>query len=303
MNKSAKILKPRVVNAAQVYQFYQELKMSEEFVKEANCYLYVGELLVETGALHELEHYLCYPGTTIFQTTSSTEARAILENNNIVAIVIDQYLPFCSGLELMRWLHSFAYVPTIIVGRREENHDTEAVVALEAGAADAVDAGISARELAARVKACTRKYLHTTSEATLGPVPPDSGVARRTAKVPLYFAPEWRRLYFSDATRAVLQVKEAELMALLITKHPAFIDREEISQSIFHVPWNPNDRRIDNLISKLRKIVDATHSENSDSIIETVRNEGHRLRSPIALIPGAGNIGFKPTQTHGLSRR
>lgn len=277
--------------------------MSEEFVKEANCYLYIGDVLVETGALHELENYLCYPGATIFHTTSSTEARAIVENNNIVAIVLDQQLPFCSGLELMRWLHSFAYIPTIIIGRKTQAHDTEAVVALEAGAADAVNASISARELAARVKACTRKYLHATNEPSMGPYPPDSSVSRRTTKVPLYFAPEWRRLYFSDATRAVLHVKEAELMALLITKHPAFIDREEISQSIFHVTWNPNDRRIDNLISKLRKIVDATHSENGDSIIETVRNEGYRLRSPIALIPGGSNMSYARNRPDELPRR
>lgn len=277
--------------------------MSEEFVKDANCYLYIGELLVETGVLHDLERFLCYPGTIIFHTTSSTEARAIVENNNIVAIVIDQYLPFCSGIELMRWLHSFAYIPSIIVGKKQADNDTEAVVALEAGASDAVDAGISARELAARVKACTRKYLHATSEPSAGPYPPDTSVTRRSAKVPLYFAPEWRRLYFSDATRAVLHVKEAELMTLLITKHPAFIDREEISQCIFHVTWNPNDRRIDNLISKLRKIVDTTQSENSDSIIETVRNEGYRLRSPIALIPGGNNIAYARSEADGLPRR
>lgn len=276
--------------------------MSEGFVKEANCYLYIGNLLVETGALHELEKHLCYPGGSVFHTTSSTEARAIVENNNIVAIVADQYLPFCSGLEIMRWLQSFAYIPTIIVGKKStpRDEDTETVVALEAGAADAVDADISARELAARVKACTRKYLHLASEPNLGTYRPDSGTARRTVKTPLYFAPECRRLYFSDTTRVVLHAKEAELMTLLIGKHPAFIDREEISQSIFHMTWNPSDRRIDNLISKLRKIVDTANSENGDSIIETVRNEGYRLRVPIALIPGGTNMSYVRSRGDGL---
>jgi DNA-binding response OmpR family regulator len=278
--------------------------MSEEFVKEPNCYLYIGEILVETGVLHDLENYLCYPGGTVFHTTSSTEARAIVENNNIVAIVVDQYLPFCSGLELMRWLQRFAYIPTIIIGKRKsQDEDTETVVALEAGAADAVDADISARELAARVKACTRKYLHAASEPSIGTYVPDAGMGRRTAKMPLYFAPECRRLYFSDTTRAVLHAKEAELMTLLINKHPAFIDREEISQNIFHVTWNPNDRRIDNLISKLRKIVDATHSEGGDSIIETVRNEGYRLRSPIALIAGSNNMNYVRNHADSMPRR
>ncbi|MEY4641435.1 MAG: hypothetical protein RLZZ227_1429 [Pseudomonadota bacterium] len=266
--------------------------MSEEFVSELNSYLYIGEILVKTGALHDLEKYLCYPGGSVFHATSNTEARAIVENNNIAAIVVDQHLPFCSGLDFMRWLHSFAYIPTIIIVKDQLAEDTEAVVVLEAGAADAVDHEISARELAARIKACTRKYLHSTSEPNMGHFAAESGLARRTARVPLYFAPECRRLYFSDTSRTILHAKEAELMTLLINKHPAFIDREEISQNIFHVTWNPNDRRIDNLISKLRKILDATHSEAGDSIIETVRNEGYRLRSPIALIPGGNNMSF-----------
>jgi DNA-binding response OmpR family regulator len=121
---------------------------------------------------------------------------------------------------------------------------------------------------------------------------PDTGFGRRTPKTPLYFAPECRRLYFSDTSRAVLHAKEGELMSLLISKHPAFIDREEISQSIFHVTWNPSDRRIDNLISKLRKIIDAPNSSSGDSAIETVRNEGYRLRAPIALIVGNNQLAF-----------
>ncbi len=277
--------------------------MSEEFVREFSCYLYVGKVLVETGALHDLEQYLCYPGGTVFHAASVTEARAIVENNTIAAVIVDQYLPFCSGLEFMRWLHSFAYVPLIIVKNKWSQEDTETVVALEAGAADAVDPDISARELAARVKACSRKYLHGTGEQTMGPYSPDSGLTRRTAKMPLYYAPECRRLYFSDTSRTILHAKEAELMTLLISKHPAFIDREEISQSIFHVAWNPNDRRIDNLISKLRKVVDATHSGSEDSIIETVRNEGYRLRSPIALISGGGSMNYAPNNTNLTSRR
>lgn len=287
----AKFLMPCDVIVGQVHQFFQEANMSEGFVNEAACYLYIGQLLVETGVLHELESYLCYPDGTVFHSTNSTEARAIVENNNIVAIVVDQYLPFCSGLEFMRWLHGFAYIPTIIVVRKQaaQDQDTETVVALEAGAADAVDADISARELAARIKARTRKFLHPVSEPSMENFP-EAGSSRRKTRVPLYFAPECRRLYFSDTTRAVLHAKEAELMSLLIAKYPAFIDREEISQNIFHVTWNPNDRRIDNLISKLRKIVDTLHSESGDSIIETVRNEGYRLRSPIAFIPGSSNV-------------
>ena len=266
--------------------------MSEEYVKEHCSYLYVGDALVGSGVLHELENILCYPGGVVFHAMSNAEARAVVENNNIVAIVIDQYLPACTGLDFMRWLHGFVDIPVIMVVTNQSSRETDTVVVLEAGAVDAVHADISVRELAARIKASTRKYLHAASEQNEGRFAPDSGMGKRTPKIPLYFAPECRRLYFSDTSRIVLHAKEAELMALLINKHPAFIDREEISQSIFHVTWNPNDRRIDNLISKLRKLIDVPHSSSGDSAIETVRNEGYRLRAPIAMIAGSNNVNY-----------
>lgn len=258
--------------------------MSESMTRDFTGFLYAGELLIETGTFHDVETFLRFQGGRFFRVASFAEARAVIENNNITAVVVDQYLSFSSGLDFMRWLHSFAYIPTIVIVKNKSAMDTETVVALEAGAADAVNSDISARELAARIKACSRKYFSGPGEQMPSHYALDSRSKNPVVKTPLYYAPEFRRLYFSDTTRTILHAKEAELMTLLIGKHPAFIDREEISQSIFRVAWNPNDRRIDNLISKLRKIIDTTSSEAGDSIIETVRNEGYRLRSPIALI-------------------
>jgi two-component system, OmpR family, response regulator len=277
--------------------------MSGDFVKEHSSYLYVGDALVGTGVLHELESSLCHPGGAVYHAISSAEARAIVENNNIVAIVVDQYLPHCTGLDFMRWLHGIVDIPAIVVVMNTSAGDTDTVVVLEAGAADAVHTSISGRELAARIKACTRKYLHAAREPNEGRFAPDSGISKRMPKIPLYFAPECRRLYFSDTSRIVMHAKEAELMTLLITKHPSYIDREEISQAIFHVTWNPNDRRIDNLISKLRKLIDPPNSSSGDSAIETVRNEGYRLRAPIALVSGNGSPNFQRSHAGIMPQR
>jgi DNA-binding response OmpR family regulator len=259
--------------------------MSKEVIEDYNCYVYVGEILVQKNVLHELEQFLCYQGGKIYRVTSNAEARAVVENHNIAAIIIDQYLSFSSGLDFMRWIHGFAFIPTIFIVINKYGRVTEMVVALEAGAADAVHADISVRELAARVHACIRKYYYGSREKVLNRYGIDSRTINPSRKTPLYFTPQSNKLYFSDTSRVVLHGKEAELLNLLIYKYPEYIDREEISQSIFRQAWNPHDRRIDNLISRLRKIVDATDNENAESIIETVRNEGYRLRAPIALIP------------------
>lgn len=258
--------------------------MSEDLQKDFNSFLYIGEILVHKGVIQELEKILCYKRGGIYHVTSDTEARAIVENYKVSAILIDQYLPHCSGLDLMRWLQGFATIPTIIVVLSKTLKDTETVIALESGAADAVHAEITPRELAARVRACIRKYFHGDLDLMLERG--EAGLIGSSArKQPLYFNAESRRIYFSDASRVVLHGKEAELLMLLITKHPAFIDREEISQYLFQQVWNPSDRRIDNLISRLRRMLDAGDTESCDSAIETVRNEGYRLRAPVAMIP------------------
>lgn len=258
---------------------------SDDALRDFNSYLYVGETLFEKGILQEVEKFLCYQGGKVYRVTSSAEARAIVENNKIAAIIVDQYLHLCSGLDFMRWVQNFASIPTIVIVMNKFSKDTETVVALEAGAADAVHSDISPRELAARVNAATRKYFHGGCELVMSRFGLAATNVSHATKTPLYFTPESKRLYFSDSSRAVLQVKEAELLTLLIYKYPDFMDREDISQGIFHQGWNPNDRRIDNLISRLRKVVDAADHDGSESFVETVRNEGYRLRSPIALVP------------------
>lgn len=257
--------------------------MSRDLQKDFNSYLYIGEVLIQKGIISELESMLCFRGGSIHHASGNAEARALVENYRVSAILIDQHLPHCSGLELMRWLQGFAQIPAVIIILSKALTDTEIVIALEAGAADAVPEDVSPRELAARVRACIRKYFHGSTELMLER--PDNGRgAVSRSKQPLYFNAESRRVYFSDASRVVLNTKEADLLVLLIVKHPDYIDRESISQSLFQQSWNPNDRRIDNLVSRLRRVLDAWEAESSDSIIETVRNEGYRLRLPIALI-------------------
>jgi two-component system, OmpR family, response regulator len=259
--------------------------MSEDLQKDFNSFLYIGEVLAQTGVIRELEKVLCHPSGSIYHVASDAEARAIVENYRVSAIIIDQYQPHCSGLDLMRWLQGLAAIPVIIVIRSSNFRDTDIVVALEAGATDAVQDDISPRELAARIRAGIRKYFHGNTGGNLdtGSAAPSGSVAPGH-RYPQYFNPESGRVYFSDSSRSVLHGKEADLLNLLIVKQPAYIDREEISGELFQQSWNPNDRRIDNLVSRLRRMLDAGSTDAADSVIETVRNEGYRLRAPIALI-------------------
>lgn len=245
--------------------------------QEFDSYLYVGECLQDGGMLREVEKHVCFKGGRIHQARNLSEARAIIENKSIRAVLIDQYLSSGNGIDMMLWMQNICSLPYIVVIMNKSVVDV--IVALEAGAADAVYAHISARELAARIRASTRKVDSASALPALGSqgerIPGSAG-----ARVPLYFTLNTRRLYFSDTSRIVLHGKEGELLALLIERHPAYINREEISVLIFNRNWHPSDRSIDNLMSRLRKVIDC----NEESVIETIRNEGYRLRQPIGLV-------------------
>ena len=266
-----------------------------EPLEEFSNYLYIGECLDKRGILREMKQLLCYKGGEIFQATSTTEARAILENNTIKAVLVDQYLNKGNGTDFMRWMYNIAFIPTIIIIMNPSSIDIESVVALEAGATDAVSLTISTRELVARINACTRKYFHTNCEIVLNRYGINAQSIDPTSKTPLYFTLQSNKLYFSDSSRITLHEKEAKLLELLIFRCPKFVSREHISITIFKKPWNPNDRSVDNLVSRLRKAIDPSSEEKtSESIIETIRNEGYQLRIPIALLPSEKTLSSIP---------
>jgi len=261
-----------------------EMYEKKQQTTEHENYLYVGEKL-DDGFLQQLEHYICYKKGKLFKASDNTEARVIIENNAIRVVLVDQFLNSWSGIEFMRWMYSFAYIPTILLIQEKNAVVFETVVSLEAGAADAISDEVSVRELAARIKACNRKQFSENNSLLQDQHGPGKRIAKPLHKRPLYYTPQTRRLYFSDSSRTVLHGKEAELLDLLILRYPDYVNRNEISEMVFQRDWNPRDRSVDNLISRLLKTIDCDEYECTESIIETVRNEGYKLRTPIGLLP------------------
>ncbi len=256
--------------------------MLDYLVEDFDGYLYIGHCLLETNVLQETEQYISFKHGRIYQALSHVEARVILENKKISTVIVDQYLSSGSGIDVMRWVHGLFDMPVILVIMSKLTVDV--IVALEAGADDAVFPDISARELVARVSAAARKHgerLLAGGDDMHGRHEIPHAVAHRT---PLYFAPEKKRLYFSDSKRINLHGKESDLLEMLIKRYPGYLHREEISKAIFDRTWNPSDRGIDNLVSRLRKVIDSQDTDHGESFIETVRNEGYRLREPIVIM-------------------
>lgn len=88
-----------------------------------------------------------------------------------------------------------------------------------------------------------------------------------------------RRLTAADGRRENLTRGEYDLLAVL-THHPGMaIGCERLMQAAFHRSWDPSDRTIDVLVSRLRDKLepDPRHPE----LIVTIRGEGYLLNGDV----------------------
>jgi DNA-binding winged helix-turn-helix (wHTH) protein len=88
------------------------------------------------------------------------------------------------------------------------------------------------------------------------------------------FEPEMRRLVLADQSAVRLTEAEAKILALLAETRDGYLGRDAISESVFHIPYDKFDRRIDVHVSNLRKkLRDAQIAVQ----IDTSRLNGFRL--------------------------
>lgn len=88
------------------------------------------------------------------------------------------------------------------------------------------------------------------------------------------FEPEMRRLVLPDQSAVRLTEAEAKILALLAETRDGYLGRDTISESVFHIPYDKFDRRIDVHVSNLRKKL----RDGGISVqIDTSRLNGFRL--------------------------
>lgn len=88
------------------------------------------------------------------------------------------------------------------------------------------------------------------------------------------FEPEMRRLVLPNQVAVRLTEAESRILSLLVENRDAYVGRHTISETVFNIPYDKFDRRIDVHISNLRKKMrDAALSAH----IDTSRLNGFRL--------------------------
>ncbi|MFZ3288669.1 MAG: response regulator [Telluria sp.] len=212
-----------------------------------------------------LKGYFSGEGYEVFVAHNGNEMWNVLNCQEISVVLLDVGLPGKDGLELARELraHDDALGIILVSGRTD---DVDKIVGLESGANDYVTKPFNSRELLARVKIFLRGVR-------------DARGSKQKCDVVSFgrwtFDIARRRLIDSAGRQEVLTRGEGELLFALGSHPGVVLSRERLMVHVSHRSWDPGDRTIDVLISRLREKLES--DPRKPQLIETVRGEGYIL--------------------------
>ena len=179
--------------------------------------------------------------------------------NPYAAIVLDIMLPGFDGFELCRRLREAGiWVPVLMLTARDEIGDR--VRGLDAGADDYLVKPFSLLELAARLRALTRRD--------------DRRRPAILAEGDLRLDPAAKRAW-RDGTEVELSPKEFYLLEFFL-RHPGIVlTRSQIIEAVWDFAYDGTSNVVDQYVKYLRRKVDIPFGRND---IQTVRGMGYRLR-------------------------
>jgi two-component system, OmpR family, response regulator RegX3 len=208
---------------------------------------------------------LSVEGFDVVTAAGGAEGIALLAAAAPSLVLLDMELSENGGLEVFRQISAASAVPVIMVTARDDELD--AVLALEAGAADHVTKPLRPRELTARIRAVLRRVgrppATTPAPAgtyTLGPVCLD--VSLREVVV---------RGRPVDLSR-----KEFDLLALLISESGHVVTRKQCMERIWKDRRMGDSRTLDTHVKRLRKKIEDNPAEPEHVL--TVRGIGYRFK-------------------------
>ncbi|MEM7016707.1 MAG: response regulator transcription factor [Pseudomonadota bacterium] len=190
----------------------------------------------------------------------------VLTADPIDVLILDLELPDGKGMELISELRARDRNMPIIVASAHEREEIK-TSALQKGADDFMSKPYGLRELETRIEAVFRRYRPFIKRAEntmedeyeiirFGPFTLDVGKKRLTCGGHSY--------ELSDA--------ELKLLHYLVTNPNHPLTRDELCQATYGVDWTPSDRRLDQLILKLRRKIEQD-PENREHIV-TLRGTG-----------------------------
>ena len=206
-----------------------------------------------------LKQALREEGHAVDVAADGPEGLWLATENTYGAVVLDVMLPGFDGFQLCRRLREAGtWVPVLMLTARDAVDDR--VRGLDAGADDYLVKPFSLLELAARLRALTRRD--------------DRSRPVILAEGDLRLDPATKRVWRGRA-ELHLSPKEFGLLELFL-RHPGrVLTRSQIIEAVWDWAYDGGSNVVDQYVNYLRRKIDAPFGRHD---IETVRGMGYRLR-------------------------
>lgn len=205
----------------------------------------LGESMVTSLSRH---------GYTVDWLKLGNGVEAILNTENVMAIILDLTLPDCDGLDLLRKIRKAGHtLPVLILTARDDIDDR--VKGLDGGADDYLTKPFALEELLARLRVLVRRMAgNTESEIELGGLTLSLGNNHVS--------------YHGKTIK--LTNNEFKLLATLVTKAGRVLSKDHLQQALHGWDDLASDNAIEVHIHNLRKKIDS-------KIIKNIRGVGYLI--------------------------
>ncbi len=207
-------------------------------------------------------------GYETVEATNGAEALDLFDQTSPDIVCLDIMMPVIDGYEVCRQLRARpSDVPVLFISAKSSEIDK--VVGLELGADDFLTKPFGIKEVVARIRAVTRRWLaaREMNEPSSGSVDFEMG--------DLTILPDELRARRGDV-HIDLSLREVEILRLLHSRAGKVLDRNTLFNVCWGIDYLPSSRTLDQTISQLRKRIEVDPS--SPRIVTTVHGVGYRYQ-------------------------
>ena len=210
-----------------------------------------------------LKDLLSREGYQILAAENGRIAVELFQQKQPDFVILDIMMPEMDGYAVCREIRKQDNdIPIIFLSAKSEEIDR--VIGLELGADDYISKPFGTREVVARIRAITRRYLKTQPQIIL---------QDQFEFGDLTVYPNELRAKRSDQS-IDLSLREIKILQQLAEHKGEVLSRDHLFNTCWGYDYMPNSRTLDQHISKLRKSIE--HNVADPQLIKTVRGAGYR---------------------------
>ncbi len=195
------------------------------------------------------------------------------EDNQPDLILLDIMLPGVDGITLARELR-VKKPGTGIIMLTGKDDAVDTIVGLEVGADDYITKPFDNRQLLARIHSVLRR-LSANNNSNKATDDAENSVQFNGWQMNMdtfeLIAPTGEKINLSSI--------EFKLLEILVHNVSHVLSRDQILQKLSSREWQPNDRSVDVLIGKLRKVLEVDPAR--PKLIRTIRNLGYQFTGKV----------------------